>query len=282
MPKNPKYDDFLDDTIREQLRQEASRRGADAVQFDRDRFARSVPAKTRWSRSGSWRWTASVAGLAVVVIGGSFVWHTSSQRSAAHSHPPSAVGSSQYWFQPVKHHILDANVVRMRGDHLTVHASPTPAHPRGFTQTLIVTAHTQMWKNGQLRRLSPDDLIAGENVAVVTKTWPGTWPTAKFPIASEIFGPEEQVQGIITKTTVGTIEIRDIRFSHKNKVIFTGQSTRLLYNANSNFGGATMANLKPGYMVLAQIVGKNGPRLVETLLVSRPSQGSWIGVGGGT
>lgn len=75
MPKDYDVPDALDAAIRDGLQREAHDRGAGTVQFDRERFAHDTRLRARRRRRGSWTWSAAVAGLAVVLIGGSVVWH---------------------------------------------------------------------------------------------------------------------------------------------------------------------------------------------------------------
>jgi len=199
---------------------------------------------------------------------------------------PSA--NNPFWFQPDRHHILLATLVTVRGRQLVVRQSATPAHPQGFTQTLRITAQTRLWMNGGFRPFTPSALAAGDSLAIMITPWPRAWPDSQAPVAEAIYGPQQQVYGIISTVHPGFIDIRVIRWVAPGpRAQFTGQTEQLVYNADSNFGGATSADLTPGDMVQAQIVGRSGRRLVETLILSRrgktigPGAYQWIPVSSG-
>jgi len=187
-------------------------------------------------------------------------------------------GNSPFWLQPDRHHILWANLVTVRGHQLLVQQSATPAYPHGFMQTLKVTAQTRLWMNGGFRPFTPSAVAPGESLAVLITPWPRTWPDSQAPVAETIYGPQQQVYGIITSIHADIIDIRVIRWVAPGpRAQYTGQREQLMYNADSNFGGVTPADLTPGDMVQAQIVGESGRRLVETLILSR--RGKAIGPG---
>jgi len=199
--------------------------------------------------------------------------------SVAETHPQSTttasqnlsakakIGTSQYWLQSVKNHILNANVVAIRGHQLVVSQSATPSHPQGFTQTLTVTAKTQLWMDGHLQPFFAKNLNKDEALSIIMKTWPHTWPTAKSPVVSTIYGPEQQVHGIVESMTPGVVTVKDIRFLPKDRIQYIGQTEQLLYNTDTNFNGANPSDFKVGDMIQAQVFGRSGKRLMATLFL---------------
>jgi len=189
--------------------------------------------------------------------------------------------NSDYWIKPMKNRILVVITSVSKNDMVVIQQHDS-LHPYKEGLRLVISPQSRIWYDGALGKYKVASILkpGDEAFVLVSKHNDGL-------VADTIYGPMRQIAGIISASNLEnhTVELKGVTYLPESKLEFTGKRFILFYNTKTNFTGASPLDLKPGYLLQAQVAGKGDKLFAFSLSVLRrgkevsPGGYQWIQIG---
>lgn len=188
---------------------------------------------------------------------------------------------SNYWIKPMENRIL-VTITSVSKNDMVVIQQQDSLHPYKEGLRLVMSPQSRIWYHGALGKYEVASILKPGDEALVMVS-----KHNDVLVADTIYGPMGQIAGIISASNLEnhTVELNGVAYLPKSKLKFTGKRFILFYNQTTNFTGASPLDLKPGYLLEAQVAGKGDKLFAFSLSVLRrgkevsPGGYQWIQIG---